>query len=133
MSVRSLPAWKVRTTVVVRRMTVVVRNSFSGVLQSKRTTAKECHAAGVDGVHRFHAGQEESPMSKTIRPPALKRFFTREEAAEYLAVSPSTLSRWAAERTGPPFVKLGDHEKSGVRYPREGLEEFCASRLRNPK
>jgi predicted DNA-binding transcriptional regulator AlpA len=114
-------------------MTVVVRNSFSGVLQSKRTTAKECHTTGVDGVHRFLANHMELRMKTKTKPPVKRRLYTRDEAAEILGVSPSTLSRWAAERTGPPFVKLGDHEKSGVRYPEDGMDLFIASRMRNPK
>lgn len=29
------------------------------------------------------------------------------EVATYLKVSESTLSRWRADRTGPPFVRMG--------------------------
>jgi predicted DNA-binding transcriptional regulator AlpA len=62
-----------------------------------------------------------------------RRLLTRSEAAELLAVSPGTLSRWAAERQGPPFVKLGASDKAGVRYPADGLEEFIAARTKHPK
>jgi len=62
-----------------------------------------------------------------------RRLLTREEAATLLAVSPGTLSRWAAERTGPPFVKLGESDKAGVRYPVDGLEKFIAARTKHPK
>jgi excisionase family DNA binding protein len=58
---------------------------------------------------------------------------TRAEAAEYLSVSPGTLSRWAAERRGPPFVKLVDGEAGSVRYPVDLLDDFLASRIKAPK
>lgn len=62
-----------------------------------------------------------------------RRLLTRAEAAELLAVSPGTLSRWAADRTGPPFVKLGPSDKASVRYPADQLDEFIASRTKHPK
>lgn len=71
---------------------------------------------------------------KTSTPPtASRRLLTRPEAAELLAVSTGTLSRWAAERTGPPFVKLGTSDKASVRYPVDELEQFIAARTRRPK
>lgn len=72
--------------------------------------------------------------TKETRPTATpRRLLTRSEAAALLAVSPGTLSRWAAERTGPPFVKFGSSEKASVRYPADELEEFIAARIRHPK
>lgn len=65
--------------------------------------------------------------------PSSRRLLTRAEAAEVLAVSPGTLSRWAAERQGPPFVKLNNSDKGAVRYPADGLEEFIASRTKREK
>lgn len=64
---------------------------------------------------------------------APRRLLTRSEAAELLAVSPGTLSRWAAERIGPPFVKLGPSDKASVRYPADQLDEFIAARTKHPK
>lgn len=61
------------------------------------------------------------------------RLLTREQVAELLAVSTGTLSRWAADRQGPPFVKLGAGDKAAVRYPADGLDEFIASRTKHPK
>jgi CRP-like cAMP-binding protein len=66
-------------------------------------------------------------------PPRTPRLKTRQQAAEYLGVSPGTLSRWAAERIGPAFVKLGDEKTAAVRYPEDLLEAFVASRLKQPK
>jgi transcriptional regulator with XRE-family HTH domain len=59
--------------------------------------------------------------------------WTRAQAAEYLGVSCGTLSRWAAERTGPPFVKLHDGEAGAVRYPSDLLAAYCESRIKQPK
>ncbi len=65
--------------------------------------------------------------------PLIKRFVSREHAAEYLGVSCQTLSRWAAERSGPPFCKFGEGTTAAVRYPIDGLEEFAESRMKRPK
>jgi predicted DNA-binding transcriptional regulator AlpA len=62
-----------------------------------------------------------------------RRLLTRAETAELLGVSRGTLSRWAAERIGPPFVKMGPTEKASVRYPEDGIEEFLAARTKHPK
>jgi predicted DNA-binding transcriptional regulator AlpA len=72
--------------------------------------------------------------SKDATPVATsRRLLTRSEAAGLLGVSPGTLSRWAAERIGPPFVKLGPSDKSSVRYPADQLDEFIAVRTKHPK
>jgi hypothetical protein len=63
----------------------------------------------------------------------IKRFVTRAYASEYLGVSCQTLSRWAAERTGPPWVKFGDGTTAAVRYPLDGLEAFAESHMKFPK
>ena len=75
-------------------------------------------------------------MPKSVpaaRPVVHRKMLTRAEAAAVLAVSQGTLSRWAAERTGPPFVKLGASDKASVRYPMDGLDEFIAARTKHPK
>lgn len=63
----------------------------------------------------------------------LGRMLTRAQAAQLLNVSCPTMARWAAERKGPPFVKLADGGAASVRYPASLLEDFIASRVRNPK
>ena len=73
------------------------------------------------------------PRGNGLLPQVSRRLLTRGEAAELLAVSPGTLSRWAADRTGPPFVKLGTSDKAGVRYPADDLEAFIAARTKHPK
>lgn len=78
---------------------------------------------------------ENSAMPKTATKtaPPTRRLLTREEAAEYMAVSTATLARWASERTGPPFVKLGNGQTGGVRYAVEAIDEFIAERTKAPK
>lgn len=66
-------------------------------------------------------------------PDTNRRLLTRSQAAEYLGVSSSTLSRWAAERTGPAFIKLADGEAGSVRYPSDLLNAYLDSRIKQPK
>jgi hypothetical protein len=50
---------------------------------------------------------------------------TREQAAAYLNLAPSSLARFAAQDRGPPFVKLSPHARSGrVMYLREDLDAW---------
>lgn len=62
-----------------------------------------------------------------------RRLMTRREAAAYLGVSQATLSRWAAERTGPAFIKLRDGDAGSVRYPSDLMAAFLESRIKHPK
>jgi predicted DNA-binding transcriptional regulator AlpA len=62
-----------------------------------------------------------------------RRLLTRAEAAKFLAVSQATMSRWAADRTGPAFIKLHDGETGAVRYPSDLLDAFIESRIKQPK
>ncbi len=64
-----------------------------------------------------------------------RRLLTRAQTAEYLGVSQATLSRWAADRSGPPFIKLHDGKDGGgtVRYPSDLLDEYIESCIRQPK
>jgi hypothetical protein len=77
---------------------------------------------------------KENPTVEA-QPVARRELWTRAQAAEYLGVSQATLSRWAAERTGPPFVKLHDGKDGGgtVRYPSDLLAAFLESRIKQPK
>jgi transcriptional regulator with XRE-family HTH domain len=75
---------------------------------------------------------KESPTVEA-QPVARRELWTRAQAAEYLGVSQATLSRWAAERTGPPFVKLHSGEAGSVRYPSDLLAAFLESRIKQPK
>ena len=69
-----------------------------------------------------------------IAPPVgERRMLRRREAAAYLGVSEATLSRWAADRSGPPFIKLQDSDTGAVRYPSDLLDAFVESRIKQPK
>ena len=51
-----------------------------------------------------------------------------EQAAEYLQITPSTLSVWrSTNRQKLAYVKVGGH----VRYRRSDLDQFIADGLRN--
>ena len=63
-----------------------------------------------------------------------RRLLTRLQTAEYLGVSQATLSRWAHERNGPPFIKLpGARGGGSVRYPSDLLDEFIEASIKQPK
>jgi excisionase family DNA binding protein len=75
----------------------------------------------------------KSKSTAVVIPEMNRRLLTRSQAAEYLGVSSSTLSRWAADRVGPAFLKLHDGEAGSVRYPSDKLAEFLESRIKAPK
>lgn len=65
---------------------------------------------------------QHTPPAETIRRPKL---LTEKEAAEYLGVSPATLTVWRCTRRYPlAFLKIG----RCIRYRPEALEEFMESR-----
>jgi len=72
-------------------------------------------------------------MASKAAPAAGRKMLTREQAAEYLAVSEATLARWACERQGPPFVKIGRGTNAAVRYPSDLLDEYLETRITKPK
>jgi excisionase family DNA binding protein len=65
-----------------------------------------------------------SPSKLLNMPPLL----TRQEAADYLKVSPATLAKWACEKTQSlPYVKVGRL----VRYRIKDLEAYIAESCNN--
>ena len=52
---------------------------------------------------------------------------TREQAAEYLRVSPDALAAHASRGTGPMYAKLSGR---AVRYRRQDLDAWVESKLR---
>lgn len=70
-------------------------------------------------------------MNHPQAPAAARRksdLMSREEAAEYLGVSPKTLATWATTKRYPlPLVKVG----RSVRYRVADLEAFIQSRTVN--
>ena len=83
------------------------------------------------------AGESEKrtddATTRTIgeRPP--RSLLTRAQVAEFLSVSEATLARWACERQGPPFVKIGRGSNAGVRYPSDLFDEFIEARIKKAK
>jgi hypothetical protein len=63
----------------------------------------------------------------------VRSLLTRAQVADFLSVSEVTLARWACERQGPPFVKIGRGSNAGVRYPSDLLDEFIEARIKKPK
>jgi excisionase family DNA binding protein len=52
------------------------------------------------------------------------RYLNREQAAAYLCVSVPTLARWASQRSGPRYYRLGRN----ARYVQEDLDTFIEGR-----
>jgi len=51
---------------------------------------------------------------------------TREAAAEYLGVHPSTLYRWAVEEGRIAYSRLGKGKKASLRFTRNDLDAFLS-------
>ena len=70
------------------------------------------------GLARTVALRERSALLDTSNP-----YLTKDEAAEFLRVSPRTLSRWQAEGSGPPRIKRGRL----ILYSRQSLVTWLQS------
>lgn len=57
----------------------------------------------------------------------LPELATRQQVADYTQTSVPTLARWAGEKIGPPFVRLGPG-KGAIRYRREDVLAWLAER-----
>jgi hypothetical protein len=75
------------------------------------------------------AGKSKPPAPA----PAGAVMLTRGQVAFRLAVSIKTLSAWAADRVGPPFVKFGDARNAVVRYPLDEFDAWVDSRRKASK
>lgn len=53
---------------------------------------------------------------------------TRNEAAEFLGVSYSSLARWASQRVGPAFIKIG----GAARYHLDDLNAYIVRQRIQP-
>ena len=65
------------------------------------------------------------PMAKPEEVTLPEKLLTRIQAADFLAVSPSTMARWGMLRIGPAFIKVGGR----ARYRASDLEEYVESRM----
>ena len=61
-----------------------------------------------------------------MNPVQRERHFTRKEAAAYLGVTTHSFARWASEKSGPAYYKLGGK----TWYRQCDLDEFVESRRR---
>lgn len=59
---------------------------------------------------------------------ATQERLSRDEAAEYLGVSPRTLDRWHESRIGPPRIKIGRI----IMYRRAALEQWILQHEETP-
>ncbi|WP_457650858.1 helix-turn-helix transcriptional regulator [Profundibacter sp.] len=59
----------------------------------------------------------------TEKKPLLSEWIERKELARELNVTPDTLARWAGNRIGPPWVKIGRR----VLYRRSAVAEWLAN------
>lgn len=51
-----------------------------------------------------------------------------ESAASLLGIKRNTLEIWRHKGKGPPFIKLGDHPSSPIRYQRSRVMAWLADR-----
>jgi hypothetical protein len=51
----------------------------------------------------------------------LDELLTNEQTADLLGIQPNTLEHWRCAGKGPPFVKLGKHPASPIRYVKSRL------------
>ena len=78
--------------------------------------------------------QDNKPKKKRVpRPHSAPKpgavMFTRRQIADMMSLSVKVVGEMAANRSGPPFVKLGAARNSPVRYPAVMFQEWLDSRL----
>ena len=61
----------------------------------------------------------------------LDELLTNEQAADLLAIKPNTLEGWRCKGKGPPFIKLGNHPSSPIRYQRSRLMAWVDANTHN--
>lgn len=55
--------------------------------------------------------------------------FSPKEVAEMIGVNENTLYKWRAAGIGPPFLRLNDGVRAGVRYERDVLRAWLRERV----
>lgn len=53
---------------------------------------------------------------------------TPKQAAAQLGVKPETLEAWRARRVGPEYMKLGDEQRSPIRYSQAAIDAYLRER-----
>ena len=69
-------------------------------------------------------------VAERLNGEALSQFLDEREAAKFVGLSHRALQAMRYDGTGPAFVKLGDHNRSPVRYSRSDLIQWVKSRRR---
>ena len=59
-------------------------------------------------------------------------YLTAREAAEWLDTTEGTLAYWRSTNQGPPYVRLTDNPKGGIRYPIRDLRKYLEARTVRP-
>lgn len=57
----------------------------------------------------------------------MEKYVSTATLAELLDVSQESLKQWRADRTGPPWIKLGHGPRGHIRYPLAGLQGWLDS------
>lgn len=58
----------------------------------------------------------------------MKKYFTLEEAADYLCLSPNTMRKWVAERKNLAYIKVGRR----IIFDGQELENFIEKQTISP-
>lgn len=53
---------------------------------------------------------------------------TPKQAAAQLGVKVETLEAWRARRVGPEYMKLGDEQRSPIRYSQAAIDAYLRER-----
>jgi Helix-turn-helix domain len=64
-------------------------------------------------------------FKKPAAPPVM---LTAKQASERLGVKPETLEAWRARRVGPEYMKLGDEQRSPIRYSQAAIDAYLRER-----
>ena len=64
-------------------------------------------------------------MSATVE---LDDLLNNEQTAAILGVKKNTLEIWRHKGKGPPFIKLGEHPSSPIRYQRSRVTAWISAR-----
>lgn len=59
-------------------------------------------------------------------------YLTAREAAKFLDTTTQTLSYWRSTNQGPPYVRLTENPKGGIRYPIADLRKYLEARTVRP-
>lgn len=60
--------------------------------------------------------------------PQLRPMFSARQAAEYIGVCPATLCHWRKRGVGPPWIRIGPHDRGLIRYPVAEFQAWLAER-----